>query len=89
MGQIIWATVGMGDIYRELGDLKKAQKYYEQAREIKDTISMKAGSIKSSLDLRLGDVMSANKYFTAEGSVSGEGISSLRLSEMFYTERKA
>ncbi len=81
-GQIIWATVGMGDIYRDIGDLKSAERYYKQAREAKDTISIKAGSLEASLDLRLGDIVNANKYFASEGSLTGAGISSLRLSEM-------
>ena len=72
-GQIIWATVGMGDIYRDLGDLKRAEKYYRQAREAKDTIMKNASAIEASLDLRLGNVVSANEYFTAEGSATGAG----------------
>ena len=87
-GQIIWATIGMGDIYRDLGDMKKAERYYRDARLAKDTISMKTGSLEASLDLRLGDVVSANKYFTAEGSVTGTGISSLRLSEILIQDGK-
>jgi CHAT domain-containing protein/predicted negative regulator of RcsB-dependent stress response len=88
MGQIIWATIGMGDIYRDLGDFNRAEKYYKQAREIKDTLSMKAGSLQASLDLRLGEELSANKFFAAEGSVSGEGISSLRFAEMLMQNGK-
>jgi CHAT domain-containing protein len=88
MGQIIWATIGMGDIYRDLGDFNRAEKYYKQAREAKDTISMKARNIEASLDLRLGEVLSANEYFAAEGSSTGEGISSLRLGEMMVLNGK-
>jgi CHAT domain-containing protein len=88
VGQIIWATIGMGDIYRDLGDMNRAERYYRDARLAKDTISMKTGSLEASLDLRLGDVVSANKYFTAEGSVTGTGISSLRLSEILIQNGK-
>jgi CHAT domain-containing protein/Tfp pilus assembly protein PilF len=87
-GQIIWATVGMGDIYSELGDRKRAERYYKQASEIKASESVKTGSLDASLNLRLGDVLSANQYFIAEGSVSGAGISSLRLSEMLIQDGK-
>jgi CHAT domain-containing protein len=86
LGQIVWATVGMGDIYRELGDTKKAERYYRQAREIKDTVAMQTRSIDASLDLRLGDEMSANEFFRTEGSLTGAGISSLRLAEMFIRD---
>lgn len=82
-GQIVWATIGMGDIYNDLGDFTRAVKFYRQAREIKDTTAKKSGSLEASIDLRLGDAISANKFFASEGSVSGEGISSLRISEMY------
>jgi CHAT domain-containing protein/Tfp pilus assembly protein PilF len=88
MGQIVWATIGMGDLYYELGDTKRAGKYYKQAREMKDTLSMKAGSLQASLDMRLGELMNANQYFVSEKSISGEGISSLRLSEMMLSNDK-
>ncbi|MCX6334964.1 MAG: CHAT domain-containing protein [Bacteroidia bacterium] len=87
-GQIIWADVGMGDIYRDLGDVRKAGRYYNLARQIKDTTSINAGSLEASLDLRLGDIVSANEYFTSEGSLTGAGISSLRLSEMLIQNNK-
>ena len=87
-GQIIWATIGMGDIYRDLGDLKRAERYYKQAREAKDTLMKNASAIGASLDLRLGDIVSANEYFTAEGSLTGAGISSLRLSEIMMSNDK-
>lgn len=87
-GQIISATISTGDIYRDLGDFKKAEKWYKQARLAKDTMSVMAGSIEASLDLRLGEVFSANEYFISEGSISGGGISSLRLAEMLIKNGK-
>ncbi len=87
-GQIIWATVGMGDIYRDIGDMKRAERYYMQARLTKDTLMAKTGSLEASLDLRLGDIVSANKYFTAEGSLTGTAVSSLRLSEIMIQNGK-
>ncbi len=89
MGQIIWTTIGLGDLYNELGDTKRAERYYRQARELKDTLSMKAGSLEASLDMRLGEVLEANEYFITEKSLSGAGISSLRLSELMIENGKA
>ena len=88
MGQIIWTTIGLGDLYYELGDTKRAEKYYKQARDLKDTLSMKAGSLEASLDMRLGEVLKANEYFITEKSLSGAGISSLRLSEIMIEDGK-
>jgi tetratricopeptide (TPR) repeat protein len=81
--QIIWATVGMGDIYRDLGDFNRAEKYYKSAREGKDTISLRSGSIEASLDLRMGEVLNAWDYFRSEGSLTGGGISALRMAEIY------
>jgi CHAT domain-containing protein len=84
MGQVIWSTIGMGDIYCEIGDNTHAEKYYKAARNIKDTISMQANSLEASLDLRMGEVLDANTYFSSEGSFTGEGISSLRMAELLF-----
>jgi CHAT domain-containing protein/predicted negative regulator of RcsB-dependent stress response len=89
MGQIIWTTIGMGDIYSQLGDFNKAEKYYREARLLKDTLSMKTKSLDASLNLRLGEIVSANEYFSSQGSVTGEAISSLRIAEMLMQRGKA
>jgi CHAT domain-containing protein/Tfp pilus assembly protein PilF len=89
MGQIIWATIGLGDIYSEIGDLNRAEKYYDNAREAKDTLSMTAGSLEASLGLRLGDVIGANRYFSSEGSLTGKGISLFRLAEIMMKRERS
>ena len=86
--QIIWATVGMGDIYSELGDLKHAAQYYRQAREFRDTTGIKAGSLDASIGMRLGDVAGASRYFSSEGSVTGNAITSLRMAELMINAEK-
>jgi CHAT domain-containing protein len=82
LGQVIWTTIGMGDIYSNLGDFNKAEKYFLDAKKIKDTITMKTGSLDASLNMRLGEIMSANEYFFSQGSFTGEAVSSLRIAEM-------
>jgi CHAT domain-containing protein/predicted negative regulator of RcsB-dependent stress response len=82
MGQVIWTTIGLGDIYSKLGDFNKAERYYKEARSLKDTIQMKTISIDASLNLRSGEVMSANEYFSSQGSYTGEAVSSLRIAEI-------
>jgi len=86
--QIIWATVGMGDIYSELGDLKHAGQYYRQAREQRDTAGIRAGSLDASIGMRLGDVAGASRYFSSEGSVTGNAITSLRMAELMINAEK-
>jgi CHAT domain-containing protein len=82
LGQVIWATIGMGDIYSNLGDFNKAEKFFQDAKKAKDTLKMKATSLDASLNMRLGEIVSANEYFFSQGSFTGEAISSLRIAEM-------
>ncbi len=88
LGQIIWATIGLGDIYFDLGDTRRAERYYNQARMIKDTSTHVSGSLEASLDMRLGEVLSASNYYAAEKSLTGGGISSLRLAEIYIIDNK-
>lgn len=88
IAQVVWATIGMGDIYRDLGDFSRAEKYYISAREVKDTMLTSAKSLDASLDLRMGKMLAANKYFASEGSVTGEGISSLRIAELYILKKE-
>jgi len=86
--QIIWATVGMGDIYCELGDYNRAEIYYREARQKKDTIGIKAESLDASIGLRLGDVAGAGRYFMSSGSLTGNAITSLRMAEIMMEARQ-
>lgn len=86
--QIIWAEVGLGDIYRELGDLRLARKHYRNARLMIDTTTIIAESIDASVQMRLGDLLSAQSWFISENSITGEGISSLRIAELLVSEGK-
>jgi CHAT domain-containing protein/Flp pilus assembly protein TadD len=89
LGQKIWTTIGMGDIYSELGDVARAERYYLEAREMKDTARMTAGSLEASLDMRMGELLDASSYFTAERSLTGGAITSLRLAGMMILEGNA
>ncbi len=87
-GQIIWFTIGMGDIYREIGDLERAERYYREAGTMKDTLAMKSASMQASVDLRQGRLTDALDYFTAAGSRVGAGISSLRMGEIYLLKEQ-
>jgi CHAT domain-containing protein/Tfp pilus assembly protein PilF len=87
-GQIVWATVGMGDIYARIGELILAEKYYRDAREVKDTLSVKAGSLDASLELRMGEIDKAGRYFSSEGSLTGRAISMYRMAELMIVRNE-
>lgn len=86
-GQIIWATIGIGDIYNELGDVIRADRYYRSAKSYKDSTSSKSFSLQASLDMRMGEVLNAREYFTTQGSNTGEAIALMRMAELMI--RKA
>ena len=86
--QVVWTTIGLGDIYSELGEVERAEKYYNDARAAKDTISMIAGSLEASLGLRLGDLVHANRYFDSEGSLTGRAISTFRMAELMIMKEE-
>jgi len=88
-GQIVWATIGLGDIYSNLGDNARAELHYIQAQKLKDTIPMQAGSLKASLDMRIGEVIEAGNYFSSEKLLTGDGISSMRLAEIMALKNEA
>lgn len=88
LGQIIWATIGLGDIYFDLGDTRRAERYYNEARILKDTTRHSSESLEASLNMRLGEILSASFHFAAEGSLSGGGVTSLRLAEIFIVNNK-
>jgi CHAT domain-containing protein/predicted negative regulator of RcsB-dependent stress response len=86
--QVIWADIGMGDIYAELGDMKQAERYYNLARNAKAVSSLSSGSLSASIDMRSGDIYNADRFYSAQGSVQGRAISSLRLAELMISENK-
>lgn len=87
-GQITWATIGLGDIYSQVGDMKRASRYYMQANGNGDTGSLESESIRASIGMRMGDLAAAGRYFSSQGSSSGRAISSLRIAEMMTTQSK-
>ncbi|MBK9391405.1 MAG: CHAT domain-containing protein, partial [Bacteroidetes bacterium] len=87
-GQIIWANIGMGDLYNELGDFNRAERYYKSAKAVKDSLSTVSTGLQASLDMRMGEVINAREYFTTQGSITGEAIALLRLAEIMISKNK-
>ena len=85
VSQTVWTTVGMGDIYQAIGDIPGSERYYELASEMQ---TYQSKNLQASLDMRLGDLMSAYEYFSLEGHFNGEGISLLRLAELMLITGK-
>ncbi len=81
-GQIIWANIGTGDLYNELGDVNRAERYYRTAKSHKDSTSSESKSLQASLDMRMGELLNAKDYFTIEGSGTGEAIALMRMAEL-------
>jgi CHAT domain-containing protein/predicted negative regulator of RcsB-dependent stress response len=87
-GQRVWTTIGMGDVYSDLGDLNRAARYYSRAAAIRDTLRINAAGLNASVDMRLGNLMSAERFFASEGSISGEAVSAMRIGEVMMRNNK-
>lgn len=87
--QIVWAEIGMGDIYAELGDMTRAEKYYNAAKEARSGSSLASESLGASIGMRSGDLYSASRFFSSQGSLQGKAISSVKLAGMMMREGKA
>jgi CHAT domain-containing protein/predicted negative regulator of RcsB-dependent stress response len=81
-GQLVWASIGAGDIYNELGDIQRAERYYKSAKSYSDSSSSQSLSLKASLDMRMGEVFNAKEFFSAQGSNTGEAIALMRIAEL-------
>lgn len=86
--QVIWSHLRLGDAYQELGDVRRANEQYQQARELMGQMSS-SSSLKPSLQLRLGDVKNAYDFYNVKGALLGANIATLRLAEEALVDNPA
>jgi CHAT domain-containing protein len=82
--QMIWANMGVGDAYADLGDYENAASYYQRAADLKDTAKMEAMALQASADMRLGNLTAAQAYYDNIGAGVASGLLSLRQGEASY-----
>lgn len=82
--QIIVATMRLGDAYRQLGDEKKANSYYQRAIQLQAQLEGNPADsgISHSLNLRSGDMRPAYNYYMQSGSAIGAALVCLRLGSL-------
>jgi CHAT domain-containing protein/lipopolysaccharide biosynthesis regulator YciM len=82
--QLVIATMRMGDAYRQLGDEKKANSYYQRAMQIQSQLEGNTANagITQSFILRSGDASKAYDYYMQSGSAMGAALVCLRLGTM-------
>ncbi len=85
--QILWATVGVGDVYKKIGDSERATGYYKKALDLRKKRDIQSQGIESSLDLRMDNFLAARSYFTGAGALIGSGLACLRLAEVKAMEQ--
>ncbi len=83
---IVWALLGMGDLYKKLGDLEKARDHFEQATEYLTESGMESGGLEGSLDIRTGKQLEGLKFFQTSGSLTGIGAAYLNVGKMYREE---
>lgn len=84
----IWAEVGIGDVYRLMGDNEKAEEFYYHALELSENRMYESKSMTASVDWRLGNVLDAQAYFNSQNSKLASGLTFLRLGEIFLGQHQ-
>jgi CHAT domain-containing protein len=87
--QMIWAEVGIGDVYRLMGDDEKANQYYYESLQISGQGMEENKGMKASIDWRLGNVFEARDYFTSQQSRLASGLTFLRIGEIYMKQNLA
>ncbi len=80
--QVIWASMRVGDSYRDIGDTEEALVHYTEARDLQDSSAIQALALKASSDMRLGNVEEAQRYFLDIGADVAGGLATLKVAEM-------
>ncbi len=81
--QIMWTKVGIGDVYRIMGDKEKANIFYSDALGTAENAINENKGIKASLNWRTGNVFEAESYFSSQGSKVATGLTLLRMGEIW------
>ena len=80
---IIWAYIGVGDMYNRAGMKDRARWYYDKA----GTLQAEAGTpggMSSSIDLRKGNIQQAYQNFGQGGSLLGAANASLKIGDYYF-----
>jgi len=84
--QRVWMEMGLGDVYRFIGDQEKSDPYYQKALELAGEKIKENHSMKASLDWRQGNVFEAGNYFTSQQSKVASGLVMLRMGELYIQQ---
>ncbi len=82
--QMIWANMGVGDAYADLGDYQDAVNYYRRAADLQDTAQIQASALQASADMRLGNLNAAQEYYNNIGADVASGLLALRQGEVNF-----
>ncbi|MBL7113022.1 MAG: CHAT domain-containing protein, partial [Bacteroidales bacterium] len=82
--QMIWANMGVGDAYADLGDYENAGNYYQRAADLQDTAQIQAMALQASADMRLGNLSAAQEFYNNIGAGVASGLLALRQGEVNF-----
>ncbi|MFN8207537.1 MAG: CHAT domain-containing protein [Bacteroidales bacterium] len=86
--QQVWAQVGIGDVYRLMGDEEKATEIYYQALELTGDGLESNRAMKASVDWRLGNVLEAKEYFGSQESRLALALTLLRIGDIYLKQEQ-
>jgi CHAT domain-containing protein len=81
---ILWSQIGVGDTYSKIGDFEKAYEYFDLSTQLIQEETLQSKSLGASLNMRLGNVQSAQQFFAGADAFVAAGLASLRLGEAKY-----
>ncbi len=84
--QIIWATLRVGDGYRDLGDVERANQYYLEGLNLQNQSAVDTSGLLPSLQMRMGEIEQARSFWSRSGSKLGSAIANLKLGESQLAE---
>jgi CHAT domain-containing protein len=80
--QEIWSTVKTGDAYALLGDDESAEKFYNEAMVLQDSMNTQSLSLQAASDARGGKASRALAYYSEIGSDVSKAITLMRMGDI-------
>lgn len=87
--QILMMYMRMGDAWQKLGDVVKAQFYYQRAMSVKLDMDADSLSFVPAASMRFAEAEKAYQYYARAGATMGTALVSLRLGELRLQQNDA
>jgi len=87
--RIVWTIIGVGDAYASIGDTEKAERYFIEAKELREKGESESLALKASAGIRTGSMLEARSYYSNINSDVSASLASLRLAGLMIRTGKS